>query len=1135
MHRLLKTTTILLALFLIAQPLFGQEEPIEIPDVIPPSPTSAGLGKYGDVPANLHHGTPNINIPLYEIIVDDIRVPISLSFHASGHKVVEQASWVGLGWSLNAGGVVNRSMRGKPDEDGFFENMPQILEYEDNDMLQYLWKWHRGSYYTASDQLLIRKWESDLAACLDDVIRNINPITNPTEYANAMAFYRQKLEEFEDLRESLEVSYEQPDEYFEIKNWMHNINLQNYDTQADIFRYNYPGGSGKFMFKADQSVVQIPYQDHDIIPNLTVSCGNCTGHLGGFQIVDSNGLRYSFSRRETTEVLYPQDAPVTDPNVYESSWYLSDITSRKSGKSVAFNYSPEYPELADKIISEARVENIRGQALETTPLRISETTIKNTVIYLESIVWEGGSIEFRTDDGRYDRLDGSGKILKEVIIKDKNNNVIKSFLLEYNNGTEDIHTVSGNHLHNHIQLTSVKEVNALGESLPPYEIDYYGSVPNRDSKSIDHHGFFNNIPNTRLHTPFYNYFGAYVEGADRSPGALTARVGMVKRIHYPTGGFTQFNYENHEINNTSLAYTTNTEVIFVESCDAQGVLLPDASFIGLTCENSKIVNVTIPSDAVRSKFSVSSMWGTDNPTIDDPNDFYVRIYDSSNALLFEYSAFSNVYNETILQPGETYRFEVNSTILYTKIDVRIEYDTPLPGPNSTMLGGIRIASIIDYADDHLGALKVVRRKDYEYINRALGGVSSGFSLVRTQPDYSSDLYRYIKWSTGVYRYRTHSSSGNGTFEVFGGGQVVYTEVREKQAGNGYTDYIYSNQRDDSDVNLMELPFNSATRIEDYPKSMTLSSSAWKRGHLLEKKIFNESGELKSWVKNDYEYIVVDSTKSFSYQLIYDDLPPSQIFTWSVDTQNSGWAKLVSTTTKTYEDGLENAVSVTNIYDTDDKFILPRVREHHLGDPDNGSPIDYSEEFDYLNNRTLHIINPVTRISRFDDEALLLNENIYSYDNNGRLERVEKLFGSNSSPEYTTELSQFNGLKPSYVQDNSGVDVVYLWGYGGTLPIARISNVTYDEISTSLGADLATLEGSFDSAWIKTRLTALQNSLSTLKSMTIYLHQQGVGLMESIDENGRSTFYQYDDFNRLLNVKDHEGNYLQHYEYNYAND
>jgi YD repeat-containing protein len=84
--------------------------------VVPPSPVVASLGKYGDVPVGLYTGIPNVSVPLYEIKDGSISLPISLSYHAGGIKVEEIASPVGLSWSLNAGGVIGRNVRGIPDE-----------------------------------------------------------------------------------------------------------------------------------------------------------------------------------------------------------------------------------------------------------------------------------------------------------------------------------------------------------------------------------------------------------------------------------------------------------------------------------------------------------------------------------------------------------------------------------------------------------------------------------------------------------------------------------------------------------------------------------------------------------------------------------------------------------------------------------------------------------------------------------------------------------------------------------------------------------------------------------------------------------------------------------------------------------
>src|SRR5258708_5219203 len=66
---------------------------IQNPKILPPSPEASALGRYGQIPVSKNPGTPNIDIPIYEIKTPRFTLPISISYLATGIKVDETATW----------------------------------------------------------------------------------------------------------------------------------------------------------------------------------------------------------------------------------------------------------------------------------------------------------------------------------------------------------------------------------------------------------------------------------------------------------------------------------------------------------------------------------------------------------------------------------------------------------------------------------------------------------------------------------------------------------------------------------------------------------------------------------------------------------------------------------------------------------------------------------------------------------------------------------------------------------------------------------------------------------------------------------------------------------------------------------
>ncbi|SDW57973.1 hypothetical protein SAMN05444410_1046 [Hydrobacter penzbergensis] len=81
-----------------------------------PTPNAASLGMYGQVPVDYFTGLPQIDMPIYKFKSGSISIPVHLSYHAGGIKPADHASWVGQGWTLQAGGAITRIINDLPDE-----------------------------------------------------------------------------------------------------------------------------------------------------------------------------------------------------------------------------------------------------------------------------------------------------------------------------------------------------------------------------------------------------------------------------------------------------------------------------------------------------------------------------------------------------------------------------------------------------------------------------------------------------------------------------------------------------------------------------------------------------------------------------------------------------------------------------------------------------------------------------------------------------------------------------------------------------------------------------------------------------------------------------------------------------------
>jgi len=120
------------------------------------------------------------------------------------------------------------------------------------------------------------------------------------------------------------------------------------------------------------------------------------------------------------------------------------------------------------------------------------------------------------------------------------------------------------------------------------------------------------------------------------------------------------------------------------------------------------------------------------------------------------------------------------------------------------------------------------------------------------------------------------------------------------------------------------------------------------------------------------------------------------------------------------------------------------------------------------------------------------------------------------------------LKPIEVRKTDDIPTTYIYGFNYTLPVAEIVGIGYEEAIKMVNpAKIQGLDGD-----------ELRNELNKLRGLegamvTTFTYEPLVGMTSMTDENGRTTHYVYDDFGRLKYTTDHNDNIIQTYKYHYA--
>jgi len=452
--------------------------------VIPPSPDAAELGKYGNVPISLFTGTPNVNIPLYELKGNHVSLPVSLSYNATGFKPQDMASWVGLGWSLNAGGVITRSVIGNPDNASnyFFtnntyatpppvDNLYANYDYMDSmqraaketqpDMYYFNFAGYSGKFFMGTNQKVICKEKNNLKFTSQGV---------PND-ATGTSYFQIVDENGNTYRfDQVEISMMQQNDAIS-------------STAPVTLNYVYPSSWYLSSITSADGVEVINFSYYNDPSNQTQYGAYLQNISYTYYHNSLNNSSWSFEG--SNPVNYGTPPLVT---LYNRR-YLQSINYVKGGNTIA-------------TISLGLAANQRQD--------------------LDDLAYPGEQIPQNMTISSY-----NGQVKKY--------NFYYSY---FGNGTQTQPE------YKRLRLDSVSEA-VTGLYKPPYSFVYDNTgVASQTQAGIDHWGFANADHVSTL-VPSYNTGDGhqYGDGANRNPSLSGSLTAVLKQINYPTGGYTAFTYE----------------------------------------------------------------------------------------------------------------------------------------------------------------------------------------------------------------------------------------------------------------------------------------------------------------------------------------------------------------------------------------------------------------------------------------------------------------------------------------------------------------------------------------------------------------------------------------------------------------
>ncbi len=476
---------------------------------------------------DIYSGAPNVDIPIYTFTSRDISVPISLHYTGgNGLRVNEEASWVGLGWYLQAGGVIAQQVRGFDDfntDIGYIYTTNKALPCIEGQKNLPLNSSDQIDCYGAQTQLSDADWGTY------DLEPDIYVLSLPGIYTKF--FYDKRKKIFTASSSSISIFY--------VGNGL-------FQVSDDKFEYSFQNTEAVY----DQSAQDSRFTRQGITWHLSTIESKSTGEKVTFF--------YSPSGTESLiQPVYSKTLFGIAPN-----YSTTELTSLRLNRPTTG--TPRNDSLFKSTCFNCSSLTLCPDSLCSDYIKqYNKTEVKNistNVLYLDSISGSFGKAYF-TKSARPDMGANSLK-LDEISVAAFDEKRTKKFLWRYSFlystfDSDTTHSLNPSNSYyaypymdrigKRLKLLSVQQKSTdYSLSLPAYLFTYNENttLPYKTSFDIDIWGHYNYLSPAKHNTDLVS-LGMMGINRDFASSSTTvpATAWLLTKIRNPSGGFTEFEYE----------------------------------------------------------------------------------------------------------------------------------------------------------------------------------------------------------------------------------------------------------------------------------------------------------------------------------------------------------------------------------------------------------------------------------------------------------------------------------------------------------------------------------------------------------------------------------------------------------------